>query len=198
MNKLLIDNTIEGLVYGANIVSKTQETKFGFVGYAKSISRGLVKTMCMEAVASKIQLSMVDTYKLLEIKDLESLFNKVVQESVDRVIKGNKEIVGNFTATIHPQGETYIIKVSLDKEFHLCLTTSAELVEPLSELFKRHYHGTDYSNPIVMTFVDDVKLQHIDNFLLSILWGSEYEMTVSKASKDEDGNTVVIVVPRKK
>lgn len=49
-----------------------------------------------------------------------------------------------------------------------------------------------------MTFVDDIKLQHIDNFLVSILWDSNYEMAVSKASKDEDGNTVVIAVPRQK
>lgn len=197
MNKLMIDTTIEVLVYSANIVAKTQETKVGFVGYAKSLSKGLVKMMCMEVVSTELGLSVSDTYKSLEIKDLETLFNKVVQESVDRVIKGNREITTEVTATIHPQDDSYIIKVSLDKEFHLCVTTSAELVEPLSELFKRHYHGTDYSNPIVMTFVDDVKLQHIDNFLVSILWDSNYEIAVSKASKDEDSNTVVIAVPRK-
>lgn len=198
MNKLMIDTTIEVLVYGANIVAKTQETKVGFVGYDKSLSKGIVKMMCMEEIANKLGLSVSDTYKSLEIKDLEILFNKVVKESVGRVTKGNKEITTEVTATVHPQDDSYIIKVSLDKEFHLCLTTSAGLIEPLAELFKRYYHGTDYSNPIVMTFVDDIKLHHIDNFLVSILWDSNYEMTVSKASKDEDGNTVVIVVPRKK
>lgn len=57
MNKLMIDTTIEGLVYGANIVAKTQESKVGFVGYAKSLSKGLVKMMCME-----------DTYIVLQGK----------------------------------------------------------------------------------------------------------------------------------